>query len=432
MLINVNAPISLKIEKLTDLPKLRTFMEDNNLKINKSEIARRLNVDRRTVDKYLNGFEKSTHRNKPSYMSQYYDQISELLASPTQVFTFRNVLYKYMTENCGMKVPLPTFYRYLEDVPEFDEYFKKTKISKSSKKPVIRYETPPGEQAQFDWKESIPFVLSDTGEEITINVLVVVLGYSRLRIFKPALDMTRETLMHLLTEAFESLGGVPKELLTDNMKTVMDKARSSNNQGKVNSTFSEFAKDFGFNISACVAASPQTKGKVESQMKILEEIRAYSGKLDLVGLYELVERINRRENNRISQGTGRIPIMDFEQEKDSLLTLPHETVRNRYRIKTVSVKVNTASMINVNANQYSVPSCYIGEYVQYQLHDSNIYVYFNTKLIATHPISEKKLNYTMPHYKEILSSTYLKKDSETISQMAKRNLDIIGGIYSDE
>ena len=53
MLININVPVSLKIEKLTDLPKLRTFMEDNNLKLNKSEIARQLNVDRRTVSKYL-------------------------------------------------------------------------------------------------------------------------------------------------------------------------------------------------------------------------------------------------------------------------------------------------------------------------------------------------------------------------------------------
>ena len=64
MLININAPVSLKITKLTDLPKLRTFMEQNNLKLNKSEIARQLNVDRRTVSKYLDGFEKSKHRNE--------------------------------------------------------------------------------------------------------------------------------------------------------------------------------------------------------------------------------------------------------------------------------------------------------------------------------------------------------------------------------
>lgn len=32
------------------------------LKINKSYIARELGIDRRTVDKYINGFTKSKHR----------------------------------------------------------------------------------------------------------------------------------------------------------------------------------------------------------------------------------------------------------------------------------------------------------------------------------------------------------------------------------
>ena len=59
----------------------------------------------------------------------------------------------------------------------------------------------------------------------------------------------------------------------------------------------------------------QIKGKVESQMKILDEIRAYSGTLTLSGLVQLVERINTRENNKLSQATGKIPIFKFEKEK---------------------------------------------------------------------------------------------------------------------
>ena len=66
MLINIKTPVSLQIDKLTDLPEMRIFMENNNLKLNKSENARQLNVDRRTVDKYLNGFNKSKHRSKLS------------------------------------------------------------------------------------------------------------------------------------------------------------------------------------------------------------------------------------------------------------------------------------------------------------------------------------------------------------------------------
>ena len=182
----------------------------------------------------------------------------------------------------------------------------------------------------------------------------------------------------------------------------------------------------------CVAASPQTKGKVESQMKILDEIRAYSGTLNLVDLYERIERINIRVNNQISQGTGRIPILEFDKEKDSLQPLPHESVRNQYKIKTVHAKVNPTAMITVKSSQYSVPSAYIGKQVVYQVHDSNLYIYFNTTLIAVHAISEKKWNYTSEHCEKILSFKYIGKNSDEIRQMAKTNLDIIGGIYSDE
>ena len=51
------------------------------------------------------------------------------------------------------------------------------------------------------------------------------------------------------------------------------------------------------------------KAKVEAPMKILDEIRAYNGKLDYTGLVKLVERINNRVNSEVNKGTGRIPVM---------------------------------------------------------------------------------------------------------------------------
>jgi len=429
VLISIKTPVSLSIEKLTDLPKLKAFMEQNDIKLNKSELARQLNINRRTVDKYLEGYEKPEHRDKPSKVDAYYDEIKELLESKTQVFHFRSVLYRYLTDNCGMDIPEQTFYHYLKSVPEFDSYFKKNKSSSSGSNPVIRYETKPGEQCQFDWKESIPFVLKDTGEKITINVLVIIMGRSRMRIFKPSPWMTQDVLIHLLVECFEGFGGVPTVLLTDNMRTVMDVARTEYNSGKLNEHFAAFAKDFGFTLIPCKAATPRTKGKVESQMKYLDEIQAYSGKLDLVGLYELIERINTRINNTICQGTGRIPILEFEKEKGYLKPLPCESVRNQYKIRTTTAKVNTAGMVTIRSRQYSVPCRYIGKNVQYQIHDSNVYIYSGTRLIASHVLSEAKLNYTAEHYAEVLSFKYIGKSSDEVSELAKQKLEIIGGVY---
>ena len=53
---------------------------------------------------------------------------------------------------------------------------------------------------QIDWKEFIPFVLSDTEEIIEVNILVGVLGYSRYKMYKVSFLKTRTVLMPLLED----------------------------------------------------------------------------------------------------------------------------------------------------------------------------------------------------------------------------------------
>ena len=101
MLIQIKTPVALKIERPEDLPRLKEFMEENKIKVNKSDIARQLKLDRRTVSKYLEGYEKSKTRNKPSKMDEQYELIKELLSSEIQRFSYRIDLYRYMQDNHG-------------------------------------------------------------------------------------------------------------------------------------------------------------------------------------------------------------------------------------------------------------------------------------------------------------------------------------------
>lgn len=429
MIIKVNTIVDIKVESLKDLPKLKFYMDNNGLKINKSQIARELNVDVRTVDKYLNGFEKSKTRKKKFGMDLYHDLIVDLLSSKTQVFYYKRVLYQYLVDNHNLEVPEVTFNYYIRNHTEFNDYFLKDKKSNAKSLPVIRFETGKGVQAQLDWKESIEFILKDTGEVVKINVLALIMSYSRCRVYKLSLHKTQDILIHYLNEAFEEFGGVPEELLVDNMSTIMDDARTLYSPGKINDKFEAFAKDYCFKVKPCVAASPKTKAKVESPMKILDELRAYSGTLTYVELNEKLAEINSRINCSINKGTGKIPVNEFEKEKGFLLPLPHENVRNQYKIKTMTVNVNSASMINYKGNQYSVPPKYLNKTVDYQIHDSKIYIYCNTKLIAMHSISEGKLNYIPEHYEEILSLNFKGKSDDEIKEMARKNLELIGEIY---
>ena len=394
----------IRIESVNDLYKLKPFLEDGTLKINKSQIARELEVDRRTVDKYINGYTKPETRNCDDCITPFYDTIAELLSDKNQqVFYYRKVLWQYLVDNHGFTGVYCNFCHYLRKYPEFDSYFRKSKPSNTNKV-TIRYETPMGKQAQLDWKESIPFILS-SGETIDVNIFVLLLSYSRFRVYRVSLSKNQEILFSFLDDAFET--------------------------GKVNNKFQQFADDYGFKVQPCIARHPHTKAKVEAPMKILDEIRAYNGKLNYMKLVELVTRINNRVNAQVNQGTGRIPLMYYNKEKAFLNSLPADNIRKPYQIATNTVKVNHSSMFNYKGCQYSVPPEYIDKIVSLQVYDGYIHVYCNTEFITIHQLSSKKLNYISEHYAAIARKSHIFRD-EHIMDRAKENLEIIGKVYDYE
>ena len=394
----------IRIESVYDLYKLKPFLEDGTLKINKSQIARELEVDRRTVDKYINGYTKPETRNCDDCITPFYDTIAELLSDKNQqVFYYRKVLWQYLVDNHGFTGVYCNFCHYLRKYPEFDSYFRKSRPSNTNKV-TIRYETPMGKQAQLDWKESIPFILS-SGETIDVNIFVLLLSYSRFRVYRVSLSKNQEILFSFLDDAFET--------------------------GKVNNKFQQFADDYGFKVQPCIARHPHTKAKVEAPMKILDEIRAYNGKLNYMKLVELVTRINNRVNAQVNQGTGRIPLMYYNKEKAFLNSLPADNIRKPYQIATNTVKVNHSSMFNYKGCQYSVPPEYIDKIVSLQVYDGYIHVYCNTEFITIHQLSSKKLNYISEHYAAIARKSHIFRD-EHIMDRAKENLEIIGKVYDYE
>ena len=102
MILNNQIITNVKIQSVNDLYKLKPFMEDGTLKINKSQIARELGVDRRTVDKYINGYTKPKTRSSQDCITPYYDIIAELLSDNNQqIFYYRKVLWQYLVDNHG-------------------------------------------------------------------------------------------------------------------------------------------------------------------------------------------------------------------------------------------------------------------------------------------------------------------------------------------
>lgn len=100
MIFKCDINTNLEINNLMDLKKLQPFI-DNGMKVNYSRLARKFNVDRRTIKKYCLGFNKQKTRNKQSKVDVYYDTIYNLLYSSEsdgkrKGFEYKRILWQYL------------------------------------------------------------------------------------------------------------------------------------------------------------------------------------------------------------------------------------------------------------------------------------------------------------------------------------------------
>lgn len=137
--------------------------------------------------------------------------------------------------------------------------------------------------------------------------------------------------------------------------------------------------------------------------------------------------MRERANQAIHQGTGKVPLLEFQKELSTFVPLPNLRIREVYKIKHHEVKVNASNMVTYQTNQYSVPSGYVGKKVELQVVDGQLWISYHTRLIAQHQVSKPKLNYHIEHYKETLKNTTGKHFN--IDALAQKNLETISEVF---
>jgi len=80
---------------------------------------------------------------------------------------------------------------------------------------VVRYEVPPGEEAQVDF--GVFAYEDDRGRRKSVLAFVMVLSFSRALYVEFVTQQDLSTLLRCHLHAFEAFGGVPKRVLYDNM-----------------------------------------------------------------------------------------------------------------------------------------------------------------------------------------------------------------------
>ena len=242
---------------------LRHYVEQG---ASKSALARQLGVSRDTIYRWIRDGELDRDRDRtparygprrpvPTKLDAYKSIIETRLAAYPALSAVRLLAEIRAAGFTGSYTQLKEFVRQVRPVPPAE--------------PVIRFETPAGHQAQVDFAEfRFPW-----GKRYA---LLVVLGYSRLLWcrFYPRQDM--RTLIEGVEDAFRYCGGVPQELLFDQMKAVITRDLRLEGGALVrNLEFLRFAHHWSFTPRACRPYRAQTKSKVERPVRYLRDNFVY-------------------------------------------------------------------------------------------------------------------------------------------------------------
>lgn len=187
----------------------------------------------------------------------------------------------------------------------------------------------------------------------------------------------------------KSFGGVPHEILFDNMATVVDRLLSTYRAVVINKKFSQFAKDVGFVVNTCRPYRPRTKGKVECVAKLIDRLKVYKREFTTIEeLDDIVKKLMNEINNENINFVEK-PINRLKEEQKYLSSLPSIDCVSQYFRQNKGYKVSKESMITYKKHKYSVPIKYIGEYLTVEENNDTLNIYYTTDLITCHKISRK-------------------------------------------
>jgi len=254
------------------LGELVVILDLHRQGVSVSAIARQCGLDRKTVRRYIErGLEPPIYGPRPpqqSKISQFDRYLRERIAAYPEL-TARRLLRE--VRDLGYDGGYTTV----------KEFLRSVRPSKAVGYEV-RFETPPGRQAQVDFAHFRVNFTDQPGSEHVVWLFSLVLGHSRMLWGRFVLHQDLPTLLRCHAAAFEALGGVPEQILYDRMRTVFSREDPEAGHIIYNRTLVEFARHYGYLPKACKAYRAKT-GSVAKFVGVRRMGSAW-GKADHLGL----------------------------------------------------------------------------------------------------------------------------------------------------
>jgi transposase len=328
-------------------------------------IAREVGIARNTVRRYLRGKPEAVPRPKRgSVLDPYKPQIQRWMQE--------DHLY-----NCEVMLERLREQGYKGNGTILRDYVRPFRPRNVGHQPVMRYETKPGEQMQYDWGE---VHYEQKGQDRKLYGFTAVLSYSRMRFITFVKRCDTPTMIRCMMEAFEYFDGLPKAALTDRMKSVF--LQMEDDVPKWNPLFADFMASLGVAPRVCKPFKPQTKGKVERSVGVIKKgfwpgVRFR----DIDDLNEQARAWCDRLNQKVHRTTRCVPLDRWVEEK--LSPLPKDYAWERFGAE--ERRVSFDGFISYDGVLYGLPAHppVAGTVVLVRDRHRTLRVYHQGQLIAT-------------------------------------------------
>jgi transposase len=272
-------------------------------------VARRLGINRRTVARLAHGVEPSRYERAPvgSKLDRFEPVLRGLLAEWPQIKAPRAT--ELLRDEYGYEGSVDLVKRRLRE------------LRPPAVRPAQRTGYRPGQVLQLDRAE-MPTRPMLAGRERRVYALLASLPYSGAQTAFFGFEMTLEAFLEGHVRAFQWLGGVPRECVYDNLRSVV--ARRDRDEIVWNRRFLYLRGHYGFHASACRPATPREKGSVEAAVRYLKT--GFWPARRFRSLRELDSEYSGWRDDRCNvrvHATGRFPVGErLAEERTALRPLP--------------------------------------------------------------------------------------------------------------
>lgn len=306
---------------------------------------------------------------------------------------------------------------------QFFFHLKQNLVVEKSPVAVLTNRYEPGKELFVDFAgDTLHYVDTTTGEIIETQVFVATLPYTDYAFALCVESQKVEDFIHCIRMCLEYLGGVPKILVPDNLKSAVIKADI--HEPTLNKALEDMGNHYGFAVIPARSLHPKDKALVESQVnRIYHRVYAKLRNREFYSMNELNEAVSKA---LLEHNQTRMQLRPYSREehfhsseKAHLQVLPDTIYEMKY-YSSVTVKDTGEVFLSCDKHFYTVPHDLVGHKASIIYTRSIVKVYVDNKSVTVVPRDRTPGGHTqIPEHLAPNVRAYLERSPEYYCDKAK-------------